>query len=154
SCFLSPKIKCWGSALRNHSGDCLLTFTANYGRCSITRAELSAIADGLTLAWNWGARRVAIQTDSLAASKLLQQRDNPDHQHASLVLQFQQLLRREWEVKLFHVYREGNCLADHLVGRGHGLPLGTHPVDVSDPAVASWLAYDRLRSSQPRLVLR
>ncbi|CAN0842055.1 Putative ribonuclease H protein At1g65750, partial [Linum grandiflorum] len=118
------------------------------------RAELSAIADGLTLAWNWGARRVAIQTDSLAASKLLQQRDNPDHQHASLVLQFQQLLRREWEVKLFHVYREGNCLADHLVGRGHGLPLGTHPVDVSDPAVASWLAYDRLRSSQPRLVLR
>ncbi|CAN0856284.1 hypothetical protein LINGRAHAP2_LOCUS6457, partial [Linum grandiflorum] len=58
----------------------------------------------------------------------LQQRDNPDHEHASLVLQFQQLLRREWEVKLFHVYREGNCLADHLAGRGHGLPLGTHPV--------------------------
>ncbi|CAN0903393.1 Putative ribonuclease H protein At1g65750 [Linum grandiflorum] len=131
-----------------------LTFTANYGRFSITRAELRAIADGLTLAWNWEARRVAIQTDSLAASKLLQQRDNPDHQHASLVLQFQQLLRREWEVKLFHVYREGNCLADHLAGRGHGLPLGTHPVDVCDPAVASWIAYDRLRSSQPRLVLR
>ncbi|CAN0855098.1 Putative ribonuclease H protein At1g65750, partial [Linum grandiflorum] len=90
----------------------------------------------------------------VAASKPLQQRDNPDHQHASLVLQLQQLLRREWEVKLFHVYREGNCLADHLVGRGHGLPLGTHPVDVSDPAVASLIAYDRLRSSQPRLVLR
>ncbi|CAN0873717.1 Putative ribonuclease H protein At1g65750, partial [Linum grandiflorum] len=147
---------CWGGggALRNHSGDCLLTFTANYGRCSITRAELCAIVDGLTLAWNWGARRVAIQTDSLAASKLLQQCDNPDHQHASLVLKFQQLLRREWEVKLFHVYREGNCLADHLAGRGHGLPLGTHHVDVSDPAVASWIAYDRFRSSQPRLVLR
>ncbi|CAN0873383.1 Putative ribonuclease H protein At1g65750 [Linum grandiflorum] len=29
-----------GGALRNHSGDCLLTFTANYGRCSITRAEM------------------------------------------------------------------------------------------------------------------
>ncbi|CAN0860802.1 Putative ribonuclease H protein At1g65750, partial [Linum grandiflorum] len=136
-----------GGALRNHSGDWLLTFTANYGRCSITRAELRTIADGLTLAWNWGL-------DVLAASKLLQQRDNPDHQHSSLVLQFQQLLRREWEVKLFHVYREGNCLADHLAGRGHGLPLGTHHVDVSDPAVASWIAYDRLRSSQPRLVLR
>ncbi|CAN0825240.1 hypothetical protein LINGRAHAP2_LOCUS345 [Linum grandiflorum] len=80
-----------------------------------------------------GARRVAIQTDSLAASKLLQQRNNPDHQH---------------------VYREGNCLADHLAGRGHGLPLGTQAVDVSDPAVASWIAYDHLRSSQPRLVLR
>ncbi|CAN0904372.1 hypothetical protein LINGRAHAP2_LOCUS23061 [Linum grandiflorum] len=61
-----------GGALHNHSGDCLLAFTANYERCSITRAELRAIADGLTLAWNWGARRVAIQIDSLAASKLLQ----------------------------------------------------------------------------------
>ncbi|CAN0856312.1 Putative ribonuclease H protein At1g65750, partial [Linum grandiflorum] len=118
------------------------------------RAELRAIADGLTLAWNWEARRVAIQTDSLAASNLLQQRDNPYHQHVSLVLQFQQLLRREWEVKLFHVYREGNCMADHLAGRGHDLPLGTHPVDVSDPAVTSWIAYDRLRTSQSRLVLR
>ncbi|CAN0873385.1 hypothetical protein LINGRAHAP2_LOCUS10358 [Linum grandiflorum] len=65
------------------------------GGALLREQRCAAIADGLTLAWNWGARRVAIQTDSLAASKLFQQRDNPDHQHASLVLQFQQLLRKE-----------------------------------------------------------
>ncbi|CAN0896461.1 hypothetical protein LINGRAHAP2_LOCUS18505, partial [Linum grandiflorum] len=52
-----------------------------------------------------------------------------------------------------YIYREGNCLADYLASRRHGLPLGTHSVNVSDPAVATWIIYDRLRSSQPRLVL-
>ncbi|CAN0911645.1 Putative ribonuclease H protein At1g65750 [Linum grandiflorum] len=132
----------------------MLAFTTNFGRCSIMRAELRAIIDGLLLAWEWGARRVAIQTDSLAATKMLQQQAYLDHKHTTLVLQFKELLRRNWEVQLFHIYREGNCLADYLASRGHGLPLGTHPVHVSDPAVATWIAYDPLRSSQLLLVLR
>ncbi|CAN0913954.1 hypothetical protein LINGRAHAP2_LOCUS28248 [Linum grandiflorum] len=40
------------------------------------------------------------------------------------------------------------CLADYLAGRGRSLPLRTHNIVVSDPVVASWIAYDHLRSSQ------
>ncbi|CAN1157675.1 hypothetical protein LINPERPRIM_LOCUS27371, partial [Linum perenne] len=58
------------------------------------------------------------------------------------------------EVKIQHIYKEGNCLADHLANIGHLFHLCLHLIDSSTPVVAHWLAYDRLRSSQLRLVLR
>ncbi|CAN1157040.1 hypothetical protein LINPERPRIM_LOCUS27731 [Linum perenne] len=60
----------------------------------------------------------------------------------------------DWEVTLSHVYRESNFLADSLATKAHSIPFGTHLVEFDDPVVARWSAYDRLRSSQPRLVLR
>ncbi|CAN0887733.1 hypothetical protein LINGRAHAP2_LOCUS15658 [Linum grandiflorum] len=71
------------------------------------RVELCALVGGLRLAWNSGARKVAAQTNPVAATILLQQQDHPEHQHAHMALQFQELLRRDWEVQLFHIYREG-----------------------------------------------
>ncbi|CAN0927704.1 hypothetical protein LINGRAHAP2_LOCUS36047 [Linum grandiflorum] len=62
---------------------------------------------------------------------------------ANLVIQFKQLLRWNWKVQLFHIYCKGNCLADYISGRRHGLPLGTHFVTVSDPVVTN---LDGLRS--------
>ncbi|CAN0896459.1 hypothetical protein LINGRAHAP2_LOCUS18505 [Linum grandiflorum] len=41
--------------------------------------------------------------DFLAATKLLERQENPDHQHINQVLQFKELLRRDWEVQLFHI---------------------------------------------------
>ncbi|CAN1774424.1 hypothetical protein LINPERHAP1_LOCUS12940 [Linum perenne] len=63
-----------------------------------------------------------------------------------------ELLSRNWEVKIQHVYREENFLADHLTNFGHSLPLRLHHVDSRNHAVAHWIAYDRMRSLQPRLV--
>ncbi|CAN1244093.1 Putative ribonuclease H protein At1g65750 [Linum perenne] len=95
-----------------------------------------------------------IQTDSTCATQLLSNSGNRDHQHASLVLQFDELRRHDWEFKIQHIYREGNCLADLLANIGHLFSLGLHLIDSSTPAVAHWLSYVRLKSSQPRLVLR
>ncbi|CAN1746203.1 Putative ribonuclease H protein At1g65750 [Linum perenne] len=67
---------------------------------------------------------------------------------------FEDLSRRDWEVTINHIFRESNFLADSLAAKGHSVPLGTHAVEASDPTVARWCAYDRSRSSQPRLVLR
>ncbi|CAN1797499.1 Putative ribonuclease H protein At1g65750 [Linum perenne] len=108
----------------------------------------------MNLAWNQGVRNLMIQTDSACVVQLLQNTMNFDHQHTSLILQFEELLPRDWEVKIQHVYREGNFLADHLANIGHLFPFGLQLIDGSTPAVAHWIAYDRMRSSQPRLVLR
>ncbi|CAN0872407.1 Putative ribonuclease H protein At1g65750 [Linum grandiflorum] len=115
----------------------MLAFSADFGRCSIMRAELRVIVDGLHLAWNGGACKVTVQTDSLAATILAEQQENTDYQHAQLMIQIQELLQQDWEVKIVHIFREGNFLADHLAGRGHSLSLGTHSVEVSDSAVAT-----------------
>ncbi|CAN0922217.1 hypothetical protein LINGRAHAP2_LOCUS32977 [Linum grandiflorum] len=60
-----------------------------------------------------------------------------DHRHANLVMQYQEFLRRDWEVQLSHIYREGNFMADHWALRGHSLPFGSHDIDVSIIAVTS-----------------
>ncbi|CAN0879907.1 hypothetical protein LINGRAHAP2_LOCUS13364 [Linum grandiflorum] len=44
-------------------------------------------------------------------------------------------------------------MADSLANKGHSLPFFRHLFNDRHPAVARWLAYDRLRLSQPRLVL-
>ncbi|CAN1143084.1 Putative ribonuclease H protein At1g65750 [Linum perenne] len=143
-----------GGVLRNYEGEILSAYTMNLGSCSITRAEIRGIVEGMNLAWERGVRHLAIQTDSRCAVQILSNQNNVDHQHAGLVKLFTKLLERDWIVSLSHVYRESNFLADSLAALGHASPFGTHFIEASDPSVASWHAYDRLRSSQPRLVLR
>ena len=36
----------------------------------------------------------------------------------NLVMQIKDMLGRDWEVRLFHVYREANCVADWLTNFG------------------------------------
>ncbi|CAN0829758.1 Putative ribonuclease H protein At1g65750 [Linum grandiflorum] len=123
-----------GGVLRNEDGDVQWAYTRNLGRCSITRAELWGIIDGMEIAWNNGCRRIAIQTDSTCAVQLLQATDKHDHQHAALVLKY-------WEISIIHIYREGNFMADSLANEGHSLSFGLHLLDDRHPAVARWLAY-------------
>ncbi|CAN1822963.1 Putative ribonuclease H protein At1g65750, partial [Linum perenne] len=94
-----------------------------------------------------------IQTDSSCAVKILSDHQNLDHQHEGLSRIYADLLRRDWEVSLIHVYRESNRLADSLAARGHCSPYGVQLVDEGDPAVAPWMTYDRSRTTKPRLVL-
>ncbi|CAI0421512.1 unnamed protein product [Linum tenue] len=39
----------------------------NLGMCSITRAELRGVMEGLQLAWDMGFRRVRVELDSRCA---------------------------------------------------------------------------------------
>ncbi|CAN1243659.1 Putative ribonuclease H protein At1g65750, partial [Linum perenne] len=131
-----------GGVLRDHNGRVSDAFTANLGKCSITRAELTGIVLGMERAWNKGIRSLEIQTDSLCAVNLLLKADNLDHQHATIVGRFRKLLERNWSVNVIHVYREANCPADALVNKGHGMSLGTHTVDGSDGTIRYWERYD------------
>ncbi|CAN1745014.1 Protein DETOXIFICATION 42 [Linum perenne] len=56
-----------GGLIRDDGGRFVRAFTANIGDCSITRAELSAIVQGLRLAWTIGIRKIIVQSDSQTA---------------------------------------------------------------------------------------
>ncbi|CAN1135129.1 hypothetical protein LINPERPRIM_LOCUS15707 [Linum perenne] len=49
----------------------------------------------MNLAWNRGFRNLMIQTYLACAIQLLQNTRNFDHQHAGLILQFEEMLRRD-----------------------------------------------------------
>ncbi|CAN1186310.1 Putative ribonuclease H protein At1g65750 [Linum perenne] len=125
-------------------GRCIAAFSTNLGRCSITRAELRGIIGGLNLAWDVGARRVMVQVDSRAAVSLIS--------NAREVTLIHQLLNREWEVTISHIYREGNQAADYLADIGHGLPTGTHSINVLDSTLCYFLRRDCMGISEPRLI--
>ncbi|CAN1791724.1 Putative ribonuclease H protein At1g65750, partial [Linum perenne] len=133
-----------GGVLHTSNGDIVAAFTMNLGVCSIIRAELRGIIEGMHLAWNYGIRRLAIQTDSAYAVQILTNHKNSDHQHASLACSYLDLTMRDWEVSLTHIYKESNFMADSLAAKGHVSLFGTHLVEEGDPFVAPWIAYDRL----------
>ncbi|CAN1130912.1 Putative ribonuclease H protein At1g65750 [Linum perenne] len=71
-----------GGLIRDDCSRFVQAFTTNMGNCSITRAELSAIVQGLKLAWSIGIRRLIIQSDSRTAISILHN-GATNHQHAA-----------------------------------------------------------------------
>ncbi|KAF7843966.1 putative ribonuclease H protein At1g65750 family [Senna tora] len=94
---------------------------------TVTETTLHAICDcslakpiWMKLGWRWlGAwslelKKVQLEYDSLLAIKLIKDPPGEAHPSASLILKITSLLNREWEVRVHHVYREGNVAADLL----------------------------------------
>ncbi|CAN1826455.1 Putative ribonuclease H protein At1g65750, partial [Linum perenne] len=141
------------SLLRDVEGRCLFAFTMNIGCCSITRAEMRGALEGLHRAWDAGYRRVILRIDSRAAMTLLATGDTTTNLHAMETLQFQNIIGREWEVKLEHTYREGNQAADFLAGIGYGYPLGSHTFNISDCRLVHFLRLESFGVGQTRSIL-
>ncbi|CAN1152639.1 Putative ribonuclease H protein At1g65750 [Linum perenne] len=149
----SPHKAAAGGLIRNSFGHCSLAFTVNLGACSITRAEIRGVIEGLKLAWDAGHRKVIIQTDSKAALILLSAEADAAHHPSMEVNQFREPLARDWEVILKHIYREGNHAADYLANLGHQLSIGLHLIPTSDCNLGYHLLYDSLGISEPRNIM-
>ncbi|CAN0891965.1 Putative ribonuclease H protein At1g65750 [Linum grandiflorum] len=141
-----------GGVIRDDRGCLVKAFTMNLGCCSITRAEMRGIVEGLKLDWSLGIRRIRVQSDSAAAIAILSNGSSLDHQHAILVMQYQELCKRQWEVTLHHIYREANCAADYLANLGHSFMFGFHFINLPDRGRSHWLCYDIIGVSLPRSV--
>ncbi|CAN1121005.1 Putative ribonuclease H protein At1g65750 [Linum perenne] len=126
SLYTRPNRAAVGGLIRDHEGRLISSFAANLGACSIIRAELRGIVEGMRLAWDKGVQKLCIQSDSKAAVSILSNVDNLDHRHASLVEKFQALKNRDWEVSINHIFREANNAADYLAKLGHDLALGVN----------------------------
>ncbi|CAN1153949.1 Putative ribonuclease H protein At1g65750 [Linum perenne] len=140
-----------GGLLRDDGGRFIQAFTANLGNCSITRAELSAIVQGLKLAWSIGIRKLIVQSDSRTAISILHNGAS-NHQHAAIISEFLELKARRWDVSIVHVYREAYCGADYLANLGHSCNFGLHILSHPDISLAHWLRYDLIGVAVPRVI--
>ncbi|CAN1157728.1 Putative ribonuclease H protein At1g65750 [Linum perenne] len=116
----NPNSAAAGGIIRDSDGRFVVAYAANLGVCSIMRAEIRGIVEGMKLAWNKGIRKLRIQSDSKAAVEMLVNRRNPVGQHSNLVEQFFELSSRPWEVSIHHIYREANYAANYLANFGRG----------------------------------
>ncbi|KAK9015955.1 hypothetical protein V6N11_007042 [Hibiscus sabdariffa] len=113
---------------------CVKGFARSIGRSSVIVAELWAISDGLRHAWNGGFRRVELETDNAEATNICNGL-SPALQHNVLVSVIHDLLLRSWQVRIHHVGRSGNAVADKLARLGQqymlqGSYFTTPPVEV------------------------
>ncbi|CAN0917930.1 Putative ribonuclease H protein At1g65750, partial [Linum grandiflorum] len=93
-----------GGVLRDNRGNCTAAFACNLGACSITRAELHEIVEGMELVCNMGVRHLEVQVDSARAITLLSKSTHSVSQHAILIHRCKLLMQRDWLVNLKHIY--------------------------------------------------
>ncbi|XVE96968.1 hypothetical protein REPUB_Repub02eG0269900 [Reevesia pubescens] len=103
-----------GGLCRNDQGDWLCGFTLKLGVGTILHAEIQAILTGLRLAWEKGFVRVIVETDSLLAVEKIHTPVLDRDPLSRLILECKQLINRQWDCKLQHVFREANRSADIL----------------------------------------
>ena len=118
------KINCDGSVHLHHSAACgglfcnssvhfIRAFSANIGCCPVVVAELWGALYSLELAWSLEYHHDILELDSSSAILLLQK--NLVHPpFSTLVPKIQELLSRNWEVKVQCIYREASRAADLL----------------------------------------
>ncbi|CAN1732513.1 Putative ribonuclease H protein At1g65750, partial [Linum perenne] len=141
-----------GGVLRDDGSNFVKAFCANVENCSITRAELGNIVEGLKLAWSLGIRKVIVQSDSKVAISILQSVDRLTHKHTAIMADFQALRARDWEVSIPRIDREANRGDDYLANLGHSFCIGLHLFSFPDSSLAHWLRYDLNGVALPRAV--
>ena len=94
----------------------------NIGHLFIRQSGASRVLQGLLLAKEKGFRKVVDYADSTIVVGVLNGTMVCNARHYAVIQRCKDLLQDgNWEVKVFHCYREGNQVADTLVNLGIGL---------------------------------
>ena len=151
----NPGIAGAGGVLRDQMGSWIRGFARNIGICSSVTAELWAIYEGLLLTWDKGFRKVVLESDSRVAVGFITGDNVRVDKNYNLIMQIKNMVSREWEVEILHVYREANCVADWLANFGLTRELLDRGADIiTDPpsGLYTLLYYDLIGSTVPRLI--
>ncbi|KAG7555110.1 Reverse transcriptase domain [Arabidopsis suecica] len=148
----NPGLATAGGLLRDEGGNWICGFALNIGICSAPMAELWGVYYGLYIAWEKGITRVELEVDSEIVVGFLTTGISENHPLSFLVRLCYGFLSRDWIVRVSHVYREANRLADGLANYAFTLSLGFHFLDGSPPIVSSLLFDDMNGSAYPRNV--
>ena len=151
----NPGLAGAGGVIRDHIGTWIGGFARNIGVCSSMTAELWAIYSGLQLVWDKGFRKVVLESDSRVVVGLINGESVRVDRNYNILMQIKNMLGRDWEVVIVHVYREANCVADWLANFGLTRDLLDRGADIiTDPPAGLYilLYYDLIGSTVPRLI--
>ena len=108
----NPGIATAGGVLRSPEGAWMGGFAVNIGICTAPMVELWRVCYGLVIAWERGVRKVELEVDSQIVVGFLKTWISVAHPLSFLVQLCYGFLSKDWSVRVSHVYREANRLAD------------------------------------------
>lgn len=121
-----------GGVVRDSHGRWISGFVNNLRINTITNVELMSIWGAIMVA-NQLIPNVTIESDSLAAVRMISSLTNPMHSQANLVRRIQDAIHDgPFNLFICHTLREPNFVADKLACLAHSFPLGFHHI-ISPP---------------------
>ncbi|KAJ8749887.1 hypothetical protein K2173_013802 [Erythroxylum novogranatense] len=138
-----------GGVLRSTNGSWLAGFAHNLGICSVTNAELWGLLDGLQIAWSLGTNKVEVESDNMSVIQWLNNH-NQESMDNALICSIRELMSRSWHVKLHHVFREGNAIADAMARIRPEVSLGMMVFQQPSEVIVPTLNDDRMGVSRTR----
>lgn len=83
------------------------------------------------MVWDLGERKVIVESDSLLAVNTINSQQETSNSTWTLIQTIRNLLQRDWEVRIVHIYWEANVVAVRLENVAKGLQRGWHMFDTS-----------------------
>lgn len=131
-----------GGALRDCHGNWIAGFAKNLGTMNSFQAELWAVRQGLLLAIDLNHLFLEIDMDAKSVVDILSSNLNHSHTNANLVAHCRSLIQQLNGVKISHIYREANSVADQLAKYGADMSTEILLFDQPPVFVSSLVAKD------------
>lgn len=141
-----------GGVLRDSVGHWISGFCMKIGESSVLMAELWGLFQGLTLAWDVGIKRLLVEVDSLGVTQMISKQVVVPNVFHALIIAIRDLLSRNWQISISHIYREANSAADFMANMAHSAPLGLHVYSNPPVGIYSIMSQDLFGVTQPRFV--
>lgn len=141
-----------GGCFRDRYGIWRGGFSLNLGNCSAFRAELWGVYHGLNEAWNRGYRQVILQVDNKSVVYAISGNSHHPCANSDLITSIIELRDRDWDVKIVHVFRESNSVADALANWAFSSSEHIIWHDSPPSRCSLYLHYDMQGVSYPRMI--
>ena len=103
--------------IRDHTGSWFKGFSRNIGTTNSLAAELWGLRDGLVLAHQHNIKKLIIELDAKAVLDLIQPENLTScshHPYGALISDCSSLIQKLEDIRIQHIFREGNATADIL----------------------------------------
>ncbi|KAJ1385879.1 Ribonuclease H-like superfamily [Sesbania bispinosa] len=112
----SHQLAACAGVFRNHHSIFLMAFAQCLAYVSILEAELSAVLYGIERAWAMRIPRLIVETDYANVVRLILLGCNETNLVFNIVQRIQDLMGKDWMVRIHHIFREANQPVDVLAG--------------------------------------
>ncbi|KAF7815339.1 reverse transcriptase [Senna tora] len=109
---------------RNENGNWLFGFAKHLLKGCVDHVEIWSIFFGIITGWEKGFKHVVVESDNRNVINLICNGYDGPHPLRNILSRIRELLNRDWHVKIKHVFREGNMVADCLARYAHSIPPG------------------------------
>lgn len=128
--------------IRDNNRKWIAGFGMRIGVCSVMVAELQGLYQGLSIAWQKGDCWLIVAIDGLCVIHLIANFLVLANEHTSLGRFVEELLKRDWNITINHMYCEANFAANFLGNYALSLPLGCHLFNDPPTRVLIFVTYD------------